>query len=143
MNTIFDNLLSLKEAADMWHLEESTIRKAIASNKFRINVDVKKFGKQWVIDKKAMENVYGVLESNSFFEEPNKSKAEDIYYFIFECMNAYSNKYKESSKKANQDFLRCNIYEYIYECYDYLHLLSINENIKDFRNRIRKGYIYA
>lgn len=142
MENVFDNLISLKEAADMWHLEESTIRKAIASDKFIIGKDVKKFGKQWVIDKSSMERVYGILTNKDEFVEPNKAKAEDIYYFIFECVNAYKNKYKISPKQIDKAFLKCNLYEYIYECYDYLHLLNVNENIIDFRYRIKRGIKY-
>ena len=82
MNTIFDNLLSLKEAADMWHLEESTIRKAIASNKFRINVDVKKFGKQWVVTKDAMEREYGPAKKTNKIEEYSKLELYQVYYFL-------------------------------------------------------------
>lgn len=142
MENTFENLYSLKEAADLWHLEESTLRKAIANKKFIENKDVRKFGKQWVISKKAMEREYGLLINNKEFEEPDRKKAEDIYYFIFECVNAYSLKYKEKTSKVNKDFKKCNIYEYIYECFDYLHLLSVNENIIDIRSRIRRNVKY-
>lgn len=142
MENVFNDLYSLKEAADLWHLEESTIRKAIANNKFINNKDVRKFGKQWVISKKAMEREYGVLTNKEEFIEPDNQKAEDIYYFIFECVNAYSLKYKENTSKVNKAFKKCNIYEYIYECFDYLHLLSINENVIDIRSRIRRGVKY-
>lgn len=143
MNNIFEDLYSLKEAADIWHLEESTIRKAIASNRFVEDKDVKKFGKQWVVTKNAMEREYGILVKKDEIEEPNEKKAEDIYYFVFELVNAYSSKYKEETKKVNSTFKKNNIYEYIYECFDYLHLLSINENVKDIRSRIRRGIKYG
>lgn len=143
MNNIFEDLHSLKEAADIWHLEESTIRKAIASNRFVEGKDVKKFGKQWVVTKNAMEREYGILVKKDEIEEPNEKKAEDIYYFVFELVNAYSSKYKEKTKKVNSTFKKNNIYEYIYECFDYLHLLSINENVKDIRSRIRRGIKYG
>lgn len=142
MENVFDGLMSLKDAADMWKLEESTLRKAIASNKFSVGTEVKKFGKQWVIKIEAMERVYGVLISSDEFEEPDRSKAEDIYYFIFECCNAYANKYKVSKNEVIKEFKKYNIYEYIYECFDYLHLLSINENVIDFRSRIKRGVVY-
>ena len=143
MNNIFEDLYSLKEAADIWHLEESTIRKAIASNRFVEGKDVKKFGKQWVVSKNAMEREYGILVKKDEIEEPNEKKAEDIYYFVFELVNAYSAKYKEKTKQVNSTFKKNNIYEYIYECFDYLHLLSINENVKDIRSRIRRGIKYG
>jgi len=40
-------------------LNESTLRKAIASGRLQKGVDVCKFGKQWVITLKAMEREYG------------------------------------------------------------------------------------
>lgn len=142
MENIFKDLYSLKDAADLWRIEESTIRKAIASKRFIIGEDVKKFGKQWVINKAAMDREYGIISNNKEFEEPNEKKAEDIYYFTFECVNAYSNKYKLSITKTNSDFRKYCIYDYIYECFDYLHLLSINDNLVDFRSRIRRGIKY-
>lgn len=142
MNNVFNDLFSIKEAAEMWHLEESTIRKAIASKKFIEGNDVRKFGKQWVISKSAMERVYGIITSDDILDEPDEKKAEDIYYFIFECVNAYARKYGISTSLTNKDFRKFNIYEYIYECYDYLHLSSINENIIDIRSRIKRNVKY-
>ena len=46
--------LSLSEAAEIWEIDESTIRKAIASGKLVDGQDCRKFGKQWVITEKAM-----------------------------------------------------------------------------------------
>lgn len=139
MKNVFDDLYSLKDAAERWHLEESTIRKAILANRFHNGIEVKKFGKQWVISKEAMERVYGKLANNDVVSDYDDIKKEDAYYLMFECSNAYARKYSESIKKVNNDFKKNNIYEYIYECFDYLHLLSINENVKDIRSRIRRG----
>jgi len=55
----FDGLLSLKDAADIWGKDDSVLRKAIATGKLIENVDVKKFGKQWVVTVEAMERLYG------------------------------------------------------------------------------------
>lgn len=55
----FDGLLSFKEATDMWNLNESTLRKAVTYGKFKEGVDVKKFGKQWIVTIEAMEREYG------------------------------------------------------------------------------------
>lgn len=62
---IFDDLLSLKEAADLYNREESTLRRAISSGKLIEGQDCKKFGKQWVIKKSAMERVYASEKNNS------------------------------------------------------------------------------
>ena len=58
MNSIWDNLLSLKEAAEQYNREESTLRRAISNGLLVEGQDCKKFGKQWIIKKEAMERVY-------------------------------------------------------------------------------------
>ena len=47
-------LLSLAEAAEIWRIEESTIRKAIAAGRLVDGRDCRKFGKQWVLTTEAM-----------------------------------------------------------------------------------------
>ena len=42
---------------------ESTLRKAVTYGKLKENIDVKKFGKQWIITQKAMEREYGPMPS--------------------------------------------------------------------------------
>ena len=59
MKSRFEGLLSFKEATDKWGLNESTLRKAVTYGKFTENVDIKKFGKQWVITEEAMVREYG------------------------------------------------------------------------------------
>lgn len=139
MQNVFDDLYSLKDAAKKWHIEESTIRKAILANRFINGTEVKKFGKQWVISKYAMERVYGQLNNNEISIGYDSTKKEDTYFLMFECNNAYARKYNKTIKEVNNEFKKNNIYEYIYECFDYLHLYSVNENIKDIRSRIKRG----
>ncbi|MCM1336010.1 MAG: helix-turn-helix domain-containing protein [Bacteroides sp.] len=64
--TPFDSLLSFAEASELWGIDDSTLRKAVASRKLIENVDVRKFGKQWVISRSAMERTFG--------EEQNERK---------------------------------------------------------------------
>ena len=143
MKSSFENLLSLSQAADLWHLEESTLRKAISSNKFIIDEDVKNFGKQWIIRKEAMERVYGFLDKESIMSERlSKTKIQQIYYFIFECFNGYCKKYRIDYLNAKKDFDKYNIPDYLYDCYDYLHIENINETIKDIKSRIKRKIIY-
>ena len=59
IQTPFDDLLSFGDATFLWGLNESTLRKAIAYGKLIEGVDVCKFGKQWVVSKKAMIREYG------------------------------------------------------------------------------------
>lgn len=56
--SIWDKLLSLKDAANLYNREESTLRRAISSGKLKDGVDCKKFGKQWVVLKSAMDREY-------------------------------------------------------------------------------------
>lgn len=58
MKNIFDDLLSLKEAAELYGREESTLRRAISNGKLIEGVDCKKFGKQWVLKKSSMDRIY-------------------------------------------------------------------------------------
>ena len=64
MSNVFDDLLSFKEASQLWNLDDSTLRKAVANGKLVDGQDVKKFGKQWIITVEAMERIYG--------KKPNK-----------------------------------------------------------------------
>ena len=57
--TPFDGLMSFADATELWGLNESTLRKAIAYGKLINGVDVCKYGKQWVISRVAMEREYG------------------------------------------------------------------------------------
>lgn len=94
------------------------------------------------ISNETMNKYNRTLVDYEDFIEPSKEKAEDIYYFIFECCNAYSRRYKVPIKKVVQEFKEYKMYEYMFECYDYLHLLSINENIVDFRSRVKSSIKY-
>ncbi|MBR6352447.1 MAG: DUF2442 domain-containing protein [Firmicutes bacterium] len=59
VRSAFDGLLSMKEATDRWGINESTIRKAIAAGRFEEGIDIKKFGKQWVLSRGSVEREYG------------------------------------------------------------------------------------
>lgn len=53
--TPFDDLMSLADATELWNLSES----AISYGKIVSGVDARKYGKQWVITRQAMEREYG------------------------------------------------------------------------------------
>ena len=55
----FDGLISCADAALIWRLDESTLRKAIIAHRFKEGTDVMKCGKQWVITGKAMTREFG------------------------------------------------------------------------------------
>ena len=60
VKTPFDNLIAFSDATQIWGLNESTLRKAIAYGKLINGQDVCKFGKQWVISSEAMKREYGI-----------------------------------------------------------------------------------
>ena len=59
VDTPFDGLMAFSDATELWGLNESTLRKAIAYGKLVNGVDVCKFGKQWVVSVDAMKREYG------------------------------------------------------------------------------------
>ena len=60
--TPFDGLMAFSDATELWGLNESTLRKAIAYGKLVNGVDVCKFGKQWVVSVEAMKREYGLAD---------------------------------------------------------------------------------
>lgn len=60
VKTPFDGLIAFSDATQIWGLNESTLRKAIAYGKLINGRDVCKFGKQWVITYEAMKREYGL-----------------------------------------------------------------------------------
>lgn len=57
--TPFDGLMSFADASELWGLSESTLRKAVAYGKIVPGVDARKYGKQWVVSRNAMDREYG------------------------------------------------------------------------------------
>ncbi|MBP5633126.1 MAG: DUF2442 domain-containing protein [Clostridia bacterium] len=64
VSTPFDGLMAFTDATQLWGLNESTLRKAIAYGKLVNGVDACKYGKQWVISTEAMKREYGAPKSN-------------------------------------------------------------------------------
>ena len=59
LSTPFDGLISMNDATTIWHLNESTLRKAISYGKLKNGIDVCKYGKQWVVSIDSMIREYG------------------------------------------------------------------------------------
>ncbi len=57
--TPFDGLMSFADATELWGLSESTLRKAVSYGKIVSGVDARKYGKQWIVTRAAMEREYG------------------------------------------------------------------------------------
>jgi len=138
----FNNLYSLGDAAREWHIDESTLRKSISSGKLVVNDDVKKFGKQWVVRKESMEREYGLLENSNSRNEYEDNKLRQIYFYESECVYKYSKKNNNTVFEASKIFSKMNIWGYIFDCYDYLHLGNIDDVIKDISKRINRELIY-
>lgn len=60
IQTPFDGLIAFSDATQIWGLNESTLRKAIAYGKLINGQDVCKYGKQWVISYESMKREYGL-----------------------------------------------------------------------------------
>lgn len=54
----FDELLSFAEAAEIWGVDQSALRKAVASGRLQPGRDCRKFGKQWVVTANAMHREF-------------------------------------------------------------------------------------
>ena len=59
VKTPFDGLMAFTDATQLWGLNESTLRKAIAYGKLINGVDACKYGKQWVVSVETMKREYG------------------------------------------------------------------------------------
>ena len=59
IKTPFDGLMAFTEATELWGLNESTLRKAIAYGKLVNGIDACKYGKQWIVSVEAMKREYG------------------------------------------------------------------------------------
>ena len=68
--TPFDMLLSFADAAAMWKIDESTLRKAVINKRLVEGVDCMKFGKQWIVTPKAMIKVFGTMQDHEFEYDP-------------------------------------------------------------------------
>lgn len=59
VSTPFDGLMAFSDASELWGLSESTLRKAVAYGKLVARVDARKYGKQWIVTREAMNREYG------------------------------------------------------------------------------------
>jgi hypothetical protein len=58
---ILAQVYTFAEAAELWHIDSSTLRHRVTSEKLIDGIDFKKSGKVWLITKSAMERLYGIL----------------------------------------------------------------------------------
>ena len=55
----FDGLISFKDACILYHLNESTLRRAVLSGRLIDGIDCKKLGNQWITTIDVLKRLYG------------------------------------------------------------------------------------
>ncbi len=60
INGSFEGLYTFVEAAKIYGLDDSCLRKRVARGKFVDGVDVKKMGATWIITEQALVGAFGV-----------------------------------------------------------------------------------
>ena len=65
-NGSFEGLYTFGEAAKIYDLDDSCLRKRVARGKFIIGEDVKKMGSTWIITEKALVNSFGENKLNIY-----------------------------------------------------------------------------
>lgn len=75
----FAQLLSFAEAAEIWRVDQSTLRKAVATGRLVEGRDCRKFGKQWVVTVDAMRREFrdGWSPWSNFLVDLRKARAAE------------------------------------------------------------------
>lgn len=74
----FKGLYTFQQVADIYNLDNSTLRKQVSNGKLINNVEVKKFGKTWLITEQAMIKHFGVDEFNLYIGKISFSDLDQI-----------------------------------------------------------------
>ena len=67
-NGSFEGLYTFGEAAKIYGLDDSCLRKRVARGKFVVGEDVKKMGATWIITEQALVNSFGVEKLKNYKE---------------------------------------------------------------------------
>ena len=62
----FSRLLSFAEAAEIWGIDPSALRKAVSDGRLIPGHDCRKLGKQWVVTVDAMAHKFGKFGNKSY-----------------------------------------------------------------------------
>lgn len=75
----FYRLLSFAEAAEIWGVDQSALRKAVSAGRLRPGRDCRKFGKQWVVTVDAMAREFrgGLAPFSRFLVDLRKARAAE------------------------------------------------------------------
>ena len=63
----------------------------------------------------------------------------DIVFLQNDCLMEYMRLKKISPTEASERFSKHNIFKYISECFDYLHLSGTEYIVKDIDSKIKRG----
>lgn len=65
----FEGLYTFIEVARIYGMDDSSLRKQVARNKFIIGKDIKKMGRTWIITEQAMVRNFGSLKFKEYKEK--------------------------------------------------------------------------
>lgn len=144
------DIMTFKEASELWKLGESTLRSTIRTNKLVEGIDCWKSGSVWLIKKEAMIRVYGYIEENRKIDTKNlallfskiKSKynKENDYLFSqikFELQHIDTEIFKEDDIKALCCMTVLKKCKWL-SCENYNDFVNVNSFIELFLQEIKK-----
>lgn len=70
----FEGLYTFIEVAQIYGMDDSSLRKQVARNKFIIGKDIKKMGRTWIITEQAMVRNFGSLKFEEYKEKQIQKK---------------------------------------------------------------------
>lgn len=77
-NGSFKGLYTFQQVADIYGLDNSTLRKQVSNGKLIDNVEVKKFGKTWLITEQSMIKHFGVDEFNLYIGKITLDNLDEV-----------------------------------------------------------------
>lgn len=101
----FEGLYTFMEVAKIYGMDDSSLRKQVARDKFVIDEDIKKMGRTWIITEQAMVKNFGTLKFEEYKNKESKKKkvnAQNIKQKTMksrkkvDSMNAKEEKVKDS-----------------------------------------------
>lgn len=70
----FEGLYTFMEVAKIYGMDDSSLRKQVARDKFVIDEDIKKMGRTWIITEQAMIKNFGTLKFEEYKKKESKKK---------------------------------------------------------------------
>lgn len=141
-NTKFTDLISLKEASIIWKIDDSVLRRAISTGRLIENVDVKKFGKQWVVTRQAMQRLYG-YKPKGLDLTFDRRKMQAAFIYVDKIASDFSKQEKISLQDAYEIFSKHKIPQFIVDCFEYYEHCTYKEVLDEITSKLKEGFIYA